>query len=516
MGQNATSGVRGTFTFQETAMKRHLGLLAFAPLALLALAGCSDDDGADDAALDATAGSCTVEDMGDGTSEIRCPDGSKVTIDNGRTGAPGRDGAKGKDGLDGANGKDGKDGKDVESPCVLTENGDGTHSLTCGDKSVVIGAPCDSGFPFPVIVTNPDDQASSLLTLFQVTTCTWIRGDVLIDDYDREELPAALARIEKIDGDLVVGSNESLLQVSFPVLKTVAGEVTVEANESLLQVSLPALETVGGNLFVANNPSLTATSFPALESVSEGLVWVNNESLESVGEFPELVGVRGLVWMTNPKLAKTPAFPKLAEIGWTLMWDDNAALTETLDFPALESVGLGEAPDEDDVPHGIIWFGNAALEKTGNFPALVTVAGELAWVQNESLVSTGDFALLETMDGTLVVGANGALETLGSFESLTSLDVLYVEDNDKLTALPDFSALTSVGGVTVQNNAELTSVEGLSSIAVVERDFYVRNNAKLPICDVVSVIEAIQTVDGIGGVIDYSGNDETDTSCLVN
>lgn len=248
-----------------------------------------------------------------------------MTIDKrGPTGAPGRDGVDGQDGLQGAPGKDGKNGKDGKDaePCFLTENADGTQTLTCGDASVVIGAPCENGFPGDVTLTSDDDpDAAKAYLLFQVSGCTWVRGDINVQGYDGEELPLAIRRLEKVDGKVFIQSNENLLRAELPALK---------------QASV---------LLVRWNGKLVETSTPALETAS--VIWFENQSLESVGEFPSLV---------------------FADVLW---WTGNSKLLETPDFPVLEQVGSEEAIFDP----GLIWEHNAALEKIGNFPALQSVYG---------------------------------------------------------------------------------------------------------------------------------------------
>src|SRR5690606_15353587 len=44
---------------------------------------------------DRTAGNCTIVDLGDGTSAIKCPDGSELVVQNGKDGKDGKDGADG-------------------------------------------------------------------------------------------------------------------------------------------------------------------------------------------------------------------------------------------------------------------------------------------------------------------------------------------------------------------------------------------------------------------------------------
>lgn len=362
------------------------------PLALLALSGCSDD-ASDDAALDGQGGSCTVEDRGDGTAVIRCADGSEFTVSNGTSGA---------DGKDGKDGNDGNDGKDAqEPPCALTENDDGTHTLTCGNQSVVIGAPCEAGFPGDVIVTDESDvEAASHLMLFQVSSCTWIRGQVMISKYPGEELPKALERIEKVDGNVIVTQNEELVEVGFPVLKT-----------------------VDGIFAFMGNPKLVATSLPALESVGESLMWAANEELASVGELPKLTEVGGdLGWGSNPNLEHTPDVPELASVGGYLGWDLNESLVSIGAFPKLTTVG-----------GTLEWRRSKSLENMGSFDALESV-GDLSIRDTASLEAIVEFPKLETVAKDLTIRQNAALTDIGGLGSLTMVGGDFtVQDNPELS-----------------------------------------------------------------------------------
>ncbi len=112
--------------------------------ALIALAstGCSGDAGAD--GEDGT--SCTVTDNGDGTVTISCEDGTEVTI------------------------SDGQDGTDGES-CTIVDNGDGTKTITCGDVTVTVtdgedGQPGEGFVPIDLdgVVGVVTDRADELVT----------------------------------------------------------------------------------------------------------------------------------------------------------------------------------------------------------------------------------------------------------------------------------------------------------------------------------------------------------------
>ena len=102
--------------------------------------GTPGPDGADGNA-------CSVADNGDGTATLTCTDGTEELLTSGtrgEDGAAGETGANGPDGLPGPNGDDGANGKDGRD-CSVTDNGDGTATITCTDgSSTTIGVDVDS------------------------------------------------------------------------------------------------------------------------------------------------------------------------------------------------------------------------------------------------------------------------------------------------------------------------------------------------------------------------------------
>ena len=90
--------------------------IAVALAGALSLGACAADDGAPGKAGpagDGSAGtSCTVSDNGDGTATISCDDGTSVTVANGVNG-------------------------DAGSGCTVTDNNDGTKTIKCDDGTSV-------------------------------------------------------------------------------------------------------------------------------------------------------------------------------------------------------------------------------------------------------------------------------------------------------------------------------------------------------------------------------------------
>ncbi len=70
---------------------------------------------------------CSVSDNGDGTGTITCTDGSSYTVENGTSGSDGATGATGADGSDGSDG----------TACTVKDNTDGTKTIECEDGTSV-------------------------------------------------------------------------------------------------------------------------------------------------------------------------------------------------------------------------------------------------------------------------------------------------------------------------------------------------------------------------------------------
>lgn len=386
-------------------MNRNFTLLtSLVALSLVAFTGCSNDDNGAEPKM---VGSCTIVDKGDGTSAIRCPDGSEIVVKNGTNGAPGEDGNNGKDGAQGQSGKDGKDGKDP-SPCTLTDNADGTQTLTCGTTSVVIGDNCEQGFPSDVVVTDPSHDEGILLTLFQATSCTWIRGDLVVAEYPGEQLPKALSRIEQVDGSVVIGfedyGNEALTSISFPNLAIVGSDLIIEENHALTQLDgFPVLEHVGGDFGVWANPELVNVGdFPALKSVAMLDFW-NNPKLVSIGSFDELESAEAMYWETSEALTDMGRFPKLTSV------------------------------------QGFYVYYNDALETLSEFPALETIDGDVQIMDNAELTSLAGLSAVQTITGDVTIVDNAKLAQCHVDELLDGIDVqgdMLVELNDDDATCP--------------------------------------------------------------------------------
>jgi len=343
-------------------------LMPFA-LSLFAVPGCGSDDS------DATpAGNCAIVDLGDGTSAIRCPDGSELVVRNGN------DGEKGDKGDDGD-----------QAACTLDES-EGKLTLTCGDQSVGIGDACTEGFPADVYVAAGEADGAASLLLFQVSNCTWVRGSVLIRDVDA--IPELLSRIEKIDGSLEVYET-GLEAVSLPNL-TEVGSLYVGQNELIESVDFPALTKAGG-LFIEDNAVITDLAFPSLASVEHDLYIDGNDGLTTVDAFASVETIGGwLHFANNPNLETVGNFTSLASVAGIELWN-NETLVSVADFPALEEIaGFGEP-----IVGSLLYVANhLALSSFGKLGSVSTIDGDVTFEYNLELPQSDIDDLLDGIDIT--------------------------------------------------------------------------------------------------------------------
>lgn len=331
-------------------------------LLLSALPGCGSDD-----AEGTPAGSCTIVDLGDGNSAIRCADGTELVVQNGK------------------DGKDGEDGKGSEASCTLTDKGDGTFELACGETSVTLGDDCENGFRAdlrvgdfedndgPVILNTASSGGDFSLMLFEMTNCTWVRGDVIVENYADDELPSALSRIEKVSGEFLFIDNPALQSISLPHLREVGGRVKFAENASLTEIG----------------------DFPALVSAEQFLVYGHPE-LVKIGNLPKLVEISTLDFYSNDKLETIGSFDELTTITDFVYWDYNPALEDMGQYPKLAKVKEMNIRDND------------SLEAVTSFDALSTIEAILEVMNNAALTSIEGFSALATA-GTVRIQNNPKL-----------------------------------------------------------------------------------------------------------
>lgn len=141
--------------------------ITFIFLALILLGGCEAEDGAQGkAGADGADGEpCTLSDNGDGTYTMSCPDGTMVVL---------------SDGDQGPHGPPGDDGQ----PCTVTDNEDGTYTIRCPDGTTVTLADGDQGprgepgqDAQPCTVFTDVEYGTYTMTCPGVEAVTWSDGE---------------------------------------------------------------------------------------------------------------------------------------------------------------------------------------------------------------------------------------------------------------------------------------------------------------------------------------------------
>ena len=183
---------------------------------------------------------CTVTENEDGSSTITCPDGSTATIAGGAAGAAGAAGADGADGADGTDGVDGVDGVD------------GGELLACGGEFFEV------------------DQLGLLAGCEEI-----VGGAVILIDETSDV--SALGSLQRVHGSLtiVVITDDPTFALTFPALTSIDEEfVVVTDEEPIARLSLPTLTAVARDfstfgIAAVEAPSLLGVSVIELSQVNE-------------------------------------------------------------------------------------------------------------------------------------------------------------------------------------------------------------------------------------------------------
>jgi hypothetical protein len=149
----------------------------------------------------------------------------------------------------------------------------------------------------------PQDRTITIATQDDVASfagCTHAR-DIAIRTGASVDL-GPLAKLERIDGDLVIGPTVGLEEVGLNGLEHVGGAVRVSDNTSMHGLYLPRLIDAG-RIVVDGNPGLRTIAMPRIAAIHGPLVVADNPRLELLTA-SDLVAVdRELVIAGAPKLA---------------------------------------------------------------------------------------------------------------------------------------------------------------------------------------------------------------------
>jgi len=226
-----------------------------------------------------SSGNCSVTDNGDGTSTISCPDGSSVVISNGQ------------------NGQDGQDGSSSLIVNEILQDGDPNcpnggvavhigvdsdgNGLLEGDEIASTSYLCngqDGEEILPTGILQGSYTISNSLDSYLISSITSITGDLVVDAPGMTYLD--LPTLTSVGGKLIIGGFNDLTSLSLPNLLSVGKSLSISSNEFLTSLAgLESLTSVGWALSIYGNSALTSLGLPAIASVGGNLNIQNNPAL---------------------------------------------------------------------------------------------------------------------------------------------------------------------------------------------------------------------------------------------
>ncbi|MCB9777531.1 MAG: hypothetical protein H6742_03115 [Alphaproteobacteria bacterium] len=346
------------------------------------------------------------------------------------------------------------------------DGGDGDSGTTgvepgpCeGDRTI------DGSASYEALVDEACTSISGSLTvsgvpIIELGLLTSIGGDLTADDtggLSRLLLPS----LESVGGAVTL-SGTVLEDVELPLLATTGSAVRLELAEDLAEVAL-GLTTVGGNLSIRGG--VTNVDLDALTTVEQ--LRVDGTASPPALSLSSAVQVGALGNDSDPMVLSRLVAPDLAVVGGSM----GVALTGgSLELASLEQIwgacvieGVAGGAAGASLP--ALFDVGAQVELRGSFDGTAAIA--IPSLQNTG----GDVEITAT--GLASVDLAG-LETTGA--------AFRVEGTDVLSSL-DASALGQVGG-------------NLQFI----------DNASLPTCDAVDIVNQVTAAGGVGGSTTVSGN----------
>jgi hypothetical protein len=447
-------------------------------------------------------------------------------------GADGEDGAPGPQGVPGRDGRDGRDA--TAAACVITDNGNGTQTITCPGGSVTVSSGAHQ--PPPRIITgdvtiHTQSELHALADVVEITGRLQVAGSVT----DLSDL----MRLNHVGGDLVISTLLPSLR-GLDGLRSVGGSVRLEQNEALRNAdALGNLRSIGRNLELNNNSALTRLPvFNSLQALS-GLV-IENSALTSLSGLERVQVVQLLTISGNRALTNLRGLEGIQGIHstWTIRYNEsltsleglegleiidtasliieqNDALTSLQGLSSLRTLMLGELFIRDnpaltsldgldsldsDQEMNVTISGNSSLTSLAAFNGLQSIGlyyGALHIENNDALVNLNGLESLETFSH-LTIRGNAALLRLDALSALREQigGSLTISENPSLTSLEGLSALHHFANLTIQDNDALTSLSGLDGARTTWGDLSILDNAGLT------------SLTGLGGIqyVGYNRN----------
>lgn len=269
-------------------------------------------------------------------------------------------------------------------------------------------------------------------------------------------------------GSIDISENNKLTTVQFPKLKTADG-IAIYYEPALTGIQAPSLEILDGQLYLGHLKSLTAIDFPRLRTVTVRLEIAECDGITAYDGFNSLQTITGNLSIHSGK--------------------DQAPVTSMAGFTKLTNVTRSILIRPSD-------HYNAPLTKITGFSSLTTV-GETLQITGANITSLTGFKNLKTA-GNLTINNTGILN-LDDFSSLTTLQMLNLNQNDRLSHIRGLSNLTVLShNLWISSNPALENINGLEKITTIS----LGNNSSIEI----SSNGALTNLDGLKNLTHIKSN----------
>lgn len=311
---------------------------------------------------------------------------------------------------------------------------------------------------FPSLLDNiikPDDSSSLIDTIKNINNCPKEFPPTTICISDCTEF-AAIAPINFINGDLIIGSSEISAQVATGIL-----QILPPPNNDAIDI-FPNLLGINGSLYIVGTQYRRISGFDKLRFVTGSIVIVN-----------------------NPDLISIPTFPSLLTIGGQIINIHQGPSEEIILMDNLEDIKVNAMVPLEDPRCGkgtLIIANNNSLRKITGFEALRQVKDGIFIANNTCLVHICGFIHLYRTD-RIVISRNSKLNKIIGFCYTDTINIgLFILDNNldgefDLT-ISAFVALETAGKVVVIGNNGL-KVLIFNALKIVIKELIIRSNNQL-------------------------------------
>ena len=252
----------------------------------------------------------------------------------------------------------------LETTDPIATDGGSVSPAPSSDGGLALPTPCNSENTYAGDV----ESLNSLSPLDGGAPYLCVDGNVKIKESSWREI--RLVNIQLITGDVVLYKNHLAESIVFPDLVTIQGELYVGLNTNLEELSFPQLTTTGRFVFQSNEHLERLEGFDLLEETKD-IIIQQHEALTYIG-LPLLIAIDGFLSIASNPLLDNLELTELVRTNASFQVFSNAHLPTTA-FPSLSHIGTDFR----------IEYNN--LLDNFNFDALTFVGGNLTFARNYAL-----------------------------------------------------------------------------------------------------------------------------------